>query len=436
MPYPLCLTPYALSLMPNFALIDCNNFFVSCERVFLPGLKTRPVVVLSNNDGCIVALSNEAKALGLKRGDPYFQVRPLCERHGVTAFSGNHRLYGDMSARVMATLSTMVPDMEVYSIDEAFLMLDGIAAESLGDFGRSIVSKVRRHTGIPTSLGIAPTKTLAKIAARFAKKYPAYRSVCIIDTDDKRRKALAMTQVEDVWGVGRRLSRRLNDVGIMTALDFADRPEADIKRLLNVVGQRTWRELRGESCIALETAPPAKKQMCCSRSFATEIYNFDALSQAVAGFAANLGRKLRQQESLAVSISVFGYTNAHRPDQPQYCGSAQRTLDEPTADTMLLTEAAVDCLRRMYREGYGFKKGGILVTEICPAGSMQQSLFGSPEERERRQRLMEVVDRINSGSMAHDRVHVARYSPLDSCIRREMSSRLYSTKLTDAIEIK
>lgn len=418
-----------------FGLIDCNNFFVSCERVFMPVLKTRPVVVLSNNDGCIVALSNEAKALGLKRGDPYFQVRALCERHNVVAFSGNHRLYGDMSARVMSTLSTMVPEMEVYSVDEAFLMLDGFDPANLPDFGRSIVAKVRRHTGIPTSLGIAPTKTLAKVAARFAKKYPAYRSVCIIDSDDKRRKALSLTAIDDVWGIGRRLSRRLHDVGIETALDFADRPEADIRRLLNIVGQRTWRELRGEPCIALETAPPDKKQMCCSRSFATEIYSFDQLSQAIAGFAGILGRKLRAQNSMAVSISVFGYTNAHRSDQPQYCGSAHRTLDEPTADSMQLTEAAVDCLHRMYRQGYGFKKAGILITEICPAASMQQSLFGNDADRQRRRRLMEVVDQINSGSMAHDRVHVARYSPVDSCIRREMSSRLYSTKLTDAIQI-
>ena len=418
-------------------LIDCNNFFVSCERVFIPALRHRPVVVLSNNDGCIVALSNEAKALGLKRGNPFYQVRELCSRHGVAAFSGNHRLYGDMSARVMSTLASEVPDMEVYSIDEAFLMLDSVrlADSELPEFGRQLVAKVRRHTGIPTSLGIASTKTLAKIASKFAKKYPAYHSVCMIDNEHKRRTALAMTPVEDVWGIGRRLSRRLNDVGIKTALDLADRNEADIRQLFNVVSQRTWRELNGEACISVELTEPSKKQMCCSRSFGSDIYDFDRLSQAVAAFTGILGRKLRAQGSAAVSLSVFAHTNSFRSDLPQYYNSAHRTLDEPTNDSMLLTGAAIDCLKAVYRKGYGFKKAGVLICEICPAGAMQRSLFGNAGDRERRQRLMDAVDRINAGSLSHDKVHVARYTPVDSCIRHELRSRLYSTKLSDVINV-
>lgn len=416
-------------------LIDCNNFFVSCERVFMPALRERPVVVLSNNDGCIVSLSSEAKALGLKRGNPFFQIRDLCERNGVTAFSGNHRLYGDMSGRVMATLGTMVSDLEIYSIDEAFLNLDFCRSDTLESFGRSIVARVRRNTGIPTSLGIAPSKTLAKIAARFAKKYPAYHAVCIIDNEEKRRKALQLTDIGDVWGIGRRLSRRMHDVGIHSALDLADRPKADIERLLNIVGERTWRELNGEPCITMDIVEPAKKQMCCSRSFAEDIYNLNRLSEAIAAFAGILGRKLREQKSVTMSMSVFIHTNSFRSDQPQYYGNAHFTLDEGTNDTIQLTEVAVDCLRRAYRKGYGIKKAGIHICEICPEVSLQQSLFAKEGERERRRRLMEVVDRINAGSAEHDKVHVARYSPISSCVRNELKSRLYSTRLDDAIKV-
>lgn len=417
-------------------LIDCNNFFVSCERVFMPALRQRPVVVLSNNDGCIVALSNEAKALGLKRGNPFFQVRTLCSLNGVAAFSGNHRLYGDMSARVMATIGSMVNDMEIYSIDEAFLNLGACPQAELEDFGRSIVARVRRNTGIPTSLGIAPSKTLAKIAARFAKKYPAYRSVCIIDSEDKRRKALALTDIGDVWGIGRRLSRRLHDVGIHNALDLADRPRTDVERLLNVTGERTWRELNGEDCIPYEITETTKKQMCCSRSFATDIFSYDRLSEAIAAFAAILGRKLREQSAVALSLSVFVHTNSFRHDLPQYYNCAHRTLDEGTNDTMQLTDAAVECLGRIYRKDAGIKKAGIYICEICPEAAIQQSLFAKDGDRDRRRRLMEVVDNINSGGLGHDKVHVARYTPVNSCIKHEMNSPLYTTRLNDIIDVK
>ena len=416
-------------------LIDCNNFFVSCERVFVPALRNRPVVVLSNNDGCIVALSNEAKAIGLKRGMPFFQVRDLCLRNGVAAFSGNHRLYGDMSGRVMATLASMVPDLEIYSIDEAFLNLNICPEDRLTDFGRNLVARVRRNTGIPTSLGIASTKTLAKIAARFAKKYPAYRTVCMIDSEDKRRKALALTDIADVWGIGRRLAPRLRNVGINTALDLADRPEADIKKLMNIPGQRIWKELNGEACIDIDLSDPAKKQMCCSRSFAEDIYRQASLNEAIAAFAGILGRKLREQESAAVSLSVFIHTNHFRNDLPQYRNCAHTTLDEPTNDTLRLTAAAVECLGRIYREGYGIKKAGIYICEICPESSLQQSLFAKEGERERRRRLMDVLDDINSRCMTRDKVHVAGYSPLDSCIRHEMRSRLYSCRMSDIINV-
>lgn len=418
-----------------YGLIDCNNFFVSCERIFNPSLRNRPVVVLSNNDGCAVALSNEAKALGIKRGNPFFEISSLCKANNVAVFSGNHRLYGDISSRVMATISELVPEIEVYSVDEAFLDLNGFSPQEMPQLNRELVRRVRRNVGVPVSLGVAPTKTLAKIGARFAKKFPGYKGVCAVDTDHKRRTALSLTPVGDVWGVGRRLNRRFAQVGIGTALDLADRPAKDIERLLNITGQRTWRELNGEACISMELTEKNKKQLCCSRSFGEMTSDLERLSEAIAAFSSILGRKLREQKICAVSLSVFLHTNAFRHDLQQYFNSAGYTLDEPTSDTMRLTEAAVVALRRVYRKEYCYKKAGILITETVPESSIQQSLFCTPADRERRRKLMSVVDFINTGSGARDTVHVARYAPVTSCVRHEHMSRNYSTQLKDIIHI-
>lgn len=417
-------------------LIDCNNFFVSCERVFNPALRNRPVVVLSNNDGCIVALSNEAKMVGLKRGNPYFKVKDLCERHGVEVLSGNHRLYGDMSSRVMAVLASLVPDIEIYSIDEAFINLDGYAPDRVVDAGREIVRQIRRCTGIPTSLGISSTKTLAKIAAHFAKKYKGYRSVCLIGDDESRRKALELTAISDVWGVGRRLRKRFERVGITSAIQFADMTAADVSAFLNVTGLRTWRELNGEACIDMDVVEPAKKQMCCTRSFGKMLSTFDQLCQAIALFATIVSRKLREHHQAAVSISVFIHTNAFRDDMEQYFNSAHRPLPEATNDTMELTKIATECLRSVFRKGYHYKKAGVIVTEIVDEGAVRRSLFADPADRARRGRLMDVMDRINSDSIAHDRVHIAAYQPVESIVRSERRSRLYSSNFSDIITVK
>jgi DNA polymerase V len=377
-------------------------------------------------------MSNEAKALGIRRGAPYFQIRSVCEQNGVYAFSGNHRLYGDMSTRVMATIASIVPEIEIYSIDECFMHFDGWQTDRLPEVGRDIVRRVLRNTGIPTSLGVAPTKTLAKIASKFAKKHAAYRCVCMIDTDEKRRKALALTHVEDVWGIGRRLAVKMHAAHIDTALQLADLPKERISKMLNITGERTWRELNGEPCVGVES-DTGRKQICCSRSFGKAITDFDQLSEAVAAFTAIAARKLRQQRGCAASISVFIHTNAFREDQEQYYNSALRTLDEATNDTMTLTAAAVEALKRIYRRGYSFKKAGVMITEIIDESKVQPSLFGSAEDRERRAKLMSVVDRINSGSMARDTVHVATQAPIDSCVRSEKMSRQYSTRLSDVI---
>lgn len=416
-------------------LIDCNNFFVSCERVFDPSLRGKPVIVLSNNDGCAVAISNEAKALGIKRGTPLFKMRDVVERNGVSVVSGNHRLYGDLSSRVMATISEIIPEIEIYSVDECFIRFDKWPVDDLVGAGRDIVRRVRRNVGIPTALGIAPTKTLAKVAARFAKKYSGYRSVCVIDSEEKRLKALALTEISDVWGIGRRLGRKMRARHIDTALDFARLPLARVKSMVNVVGERTWRELNGERCIEMETAPPDKKQICCSRSFASMIFEPEPLFEAMAAFATIVARKLREQNSAAVSLGVFIHTNAFREDMEQYHPSNFRSLAEPTNDTLTLTSAAIDALRPIYRRGYGFKKAGIIITEIVPADSIQQSLFARPEDRERRRRLMSVVDNINRCSLARDMVHVATRSPLESCVRCERQTRRYSTRLSDIIVV-
>lgn len=416
-------------------LIDCNNFFVSCERVFDPSLRGRPVIVLSNNDGCAVALSNEAKALGLRRGDPYFKVRPLCEREGVRVLSGNHRLYGDMSSRVMATIASQVPDIDIYSVDECFLHLHDVAPDKLVDFGRGIVRQVRRDTGIPTSLGIASTRTLAKVAARFAKKYPGYHSVCRIANDESRRKALALTSIADVWGVGRRLRARFERVGITTALQFADMPRQAVEDMLNVTGVRTWRELNGEPCIEIDNAEPAKKQICCSRSFGTMLETFDQLRQAIALFSTIASRKLREQRSVAVAVSVFIHTNAFRDDLTQYYNSAQVRLPEASADVSEVTKAALVALASIFRKGYLYKKAGVIITDIAPAHAAPLSLFADSEARSRRQRLMAVVDDINAASLSHDSVHIASFLPVDNIVRTEHRSRLYSTRLNDIITI-
>lgn len=416
-------------------LIDCNNFFVSCERVFTPALRNRPVIVFSNNDGCAVALSNEAKALGIRRGDPFFKIRQLCESANVATLSGNHKLYGDMSSRVMATLSAITPSVEIYSIDEAFIDMSGWPIDKLQTVGHEIVRIIRRHTGIATSLGIAPTKTLAKIASHFAKKFPGYHGCCLIDTDEKRRKALSLSEARDVWGIGRKLARRLTDCGIHTALELADLSEDAVDKLFNVTGEKTWRELNGEPCVDFQPEDSSQKQMVCSRSFGKAITDFDELSGAVASFAANVGRKMRERGLCAVTVGVFIHTDAFRPDLPQYYNTAMVTLPEASADTLTITTAATDCLRNIFRKGFGYKKAGIIISELTDARHIQQSLFSNAVDRERRCRLMNAVDSINRSSIAHDTIHTAAYQPIDKYIRRENPSRLFSTRLSDIITV-
>lgn len=402
-----CIAAGGLDISPTMiGLIDCNNFFVSCERVFHPRLIGRPVVVMSNGDGCAVAMSNEAKALGITRGVPIYQIRDIIRRHNVITVHGDHRLYGDLSSRVMSTIEELVPDIEIYSVDECFIHFPPGTIDQTEQLAREIVKRVRRNVGIPTSLGIAPTKTLAKIAAWFAKKYPAYRAVCVMDTDEKRRKALALTDIRSVWGIGRRLTPRLQQVGIERALDLADFSESQVTTLLNVTGRRTWLELNGHPCIERETEPD-HKQICSSRSFTPPLETIEQLHEAVSSFITIASRKLRRQHSRARGVTVFLRTNHFRTDQPQYNRSTFVTLEEATADLMTLTKAAISGIDAIFRRGYMYRKIGVIITDIIPENAAQPSLFTSPEDRERRKRLMRLLDTLNANPRTPDSLKVA-----------------------------
>lgn len=378
-----------------FALIDCNNFYASCERVFNPSLIGKPVVVLSNNDGCVIARSNEAKQLGIKMGVPYYQIQDLSKQHHIAVFSSNLTLYGDMSNRVMNIIREYVPATEIYSIDEAFADLSGIEISKLEKLGREIVKKVKLHTGIPISIGIAPTKTLAKVANKFAKKYPAYKSVALIDTDEKRIKALKRFEIAEVWGIGRRNEKKLNAIGVNTAWDFTLLSPESVRKKMTVVGLRTWEELRGNSCITLETAPADKKEICTSRSFAREFTELSDLQTSVATYTAMCSEKLRKQKSVCGQIMVFIYTNPFKENVPQHYESRIIQIPEPTDDTTKLVHLAVLGLKSLYKKGYAYKKAGVILSEISTNTAIQKSLFDNLTTDKKKSKLMKTVDEIN-----------------------------------------
>lgn len=423
-----------------FALVDCNNFFVSCERVFQPQLEGKAVVVLSNNDGCVVSRSNESKAMGIKMGVPLFKVKNLVDQGKLIACSSNYALYGDLSNRVMSILSDAVPHIEVYSIDEAFLHLDGIPADSVPELCRGLVTKVKQWVGIPVSVGVAPTKTLAKMAGRFAKTYKGYRGVCMIDTDEKRRKALALTEICDVWGIGRRLSPKMDEWGVATASDFVERPREWVKSRLGVNGLRIWEELQGISCLAEEN-DIRRKSICTSRSFADMIDDEHELELRVADFAAACARKLRDEKSVAYDVTAFLYTNRFREDLNQYFPSATVRLTVAANSAQEIVVAALNALKSIYRPGYMYKKAGVIVSNIIPEDEVQMSLFDFDEElRHRNDTLSGIMDDVNqlsSSTRGRSLLRLASQRPghYSEGIRSDFRSRLYSTSLDDVIEV-
>ncbi|TPE45707.1 translesion error-prone DNA polymerase V subunit UmuC [Maribrevibacterium harenarium] len=378
-----------------FALVDCNNFYASCEKLFRPDLKDRPVAVLSNNDGCVVARSKEAKTLGLKMGVPVFQIRDQIERHDIVCFSSNYALYADMSARVMSVLEQEAPEVEIYSIDEAFLNLTGVShAEDLTEFGLRIKHKVHQWSGISVGVGIAPTKTLAKLANYAAKKYPATQSVVNLMDPERQRRLMALVDVSDVWGVGRRISERLKSQGIHTALDLADANAKSIRKEFSVVLERTQQELNGLSCLDMESIAPVKQQIVCSRSFAERITDKPTLQQAVAKYTARAAEKLRGEGRVAKSVQVFIRTGLFNNNDPRHVGSLTSRLATPTSDTRLLMKATDQLLNKLYRAGYRYAKAGVMLSDFFDPHHQQMDLF-TPTHNSKSETLMSVIDSIN-----------------------------------------
>lgn len=379
-----------------YGIADLDNCYVSCERVFRPDLVGKPVVVLSNNDGMIVARSNEAKALGVKDCTPYFQLAEQFPNEKIAVFSSNYELYGELTGRVISIISKETPAYFRYSIDECFMYLDGIELDKLQQWGENLHKRVKREVGMPISIGLAPTKTLAKIASKLAKKYEVYKHCCLIDTDYKREKALEWCPIEDVWGIGRRYAAKLQSLGCKTALDFA-KHHKDWVRLtfknINVV--RTWQELNGEDAVPNEELAK-KKSICTSRSFNGMISDIESLKTQVSNYAARCAEKLRQQNTVASIVGVFLNTNAFREDLAQYWNFRERQLITPSSSTITIVQAANDVLQSIYRLGYQYKKAGVIVMGIGPDSPIQQDLFDiNAEQFQKMKRLDEVVDRIN-----------------------------------------
>ena len=369
------------------ALADCNNFYVSCERVFLPSLEGRPVIVLSNNDGCAVARSNEAKAMGIPMGAPYHQVKRKCERNGVAVFSSNYELYGDMSRRVVSVLSRFAPGMEVYSIDESFLDLRGVSDPL--SLGKRMRGTVRKWTGIPISVGLGRTKTLAKLANRLAKK----EGTGCLQIDEGNRSVLERIPIEEIWGVGRRLGIRLRRVGLGDAWSFTQASPSSVRAIGGVTLERTRRELTGVSCLEMEEVPQPRRNTCCSRSFGKPVKSLRELEEAVSNYSVRATRKARSEGSLACGIQVFLSTNRFREDQPQYSNSVALSFDEPTDDPIRIVSNAKTLLRSIYRKGYFYKKAGVvLLGLIC--GRSRQSLLFEEHGDGRRKAFVEVMEEV------------------------------------------
>ena len=378
-----------------FALVDCNSFFCSVEKVFHPGLDGRPVCVLSSNDGCIVALTPEAKVVGLHRGDPIFKMKDIVEKHQVILFSTNMPLYAAMSRRVTSILRLSVHHVENYSIDESFCDLQSFGEHfDLTKLMREVRQRIKLWTDIPVSIGIAPSKTLAKMGSKFAKQYQGYRGVCMIDTEEKRRKALEIFALSDVWGIGRRTLEVLNYYGIHTPLQFADKKESWVRAHFHQPGVQTWMELNGIPCI--DTSEVIRNQnICTSRSFGDMVSDLPSLKASVASFASSCANKLRGQQSVCQSVTVFVSSNSFRTDLPQYGNAATVLLATPTADTLEINKAAMQCLESVYLPGIMYKKSGVLLGKISPAYPAQMELFNSPAMRMRRENLMHALDDIN-----------------------------------------
>lgn len=416
-----------------YALIDCNNFYASCERVFRPDLIGKPVCVLSNNDGCVIARSNEAKALGIPMGAPAFQYEKIFRENNVYVFSANFRLYGDMSMRVMNILSTYAPKIEIYSIDETFIDFTGFNYDTLKEYCINISHTVHKSTGIPISIGIAPTKSLSKAANRIAKKFPVEtKTVHYINSEELKIKALKWLKVEDVWGIGRRYTKKLNAININTAYDFVQLPDSYVKQIMSVVGLRLKRDLLGEKNIIEETIKP-KQNIATTRSFEKMYSTLDELNERIASFAVVCAEKLRKQHSCCNSMLIFLLTNYFRNDLPQYSKNIVVNLPFPTNSGIELAQYASIGLKRIFKEGYNYKKAGVIVMDITSEKYIQQGLFGNSDPRHKN--IMQVMDTINHRYGQHTLKLASQDKKRLWKMKQEKLSPRYSTKLSDIITV-
>lgn len=428
-------TDSAITNRPAFALVDINNFYVSCERVFNPDLVSRPVVVLSNNDGCVVARSNEVKALGVQMGTPWFKLKELAKQHGIKALSSNYTLYGDMSDRVMTILRDFSPHVEVYSIDECFLGLQGLGKlwPNAVDMGQLIRNRILQWTGLPVCVGFGATKTLAKLANHIAKKQAEFNGVCDLAAMPASQldALLSAIDVGEVWGVGQKISQHLNAAGIHTVRALRDTPTTWLRARFGVVMERIGHELRGVSCLALEEISAPRKQIISSRSFGELVYSLHELSEAVASHMGSAAEKLRLQNSVCNAIQVFIQTNPFRKQGRQYSNSITVPLPNASSDTRLLVRAALFGLKRIYREGYAYKKAGVILTGIDPITIYQDSLLTRYGADERSIKLMGVLDQLNQ-KYGRNTVSVFFAGNKQTWrMRREIMSPCYTTKWSD-----
>lgn len=416
-----------------FALVDCNNFYASCERVFDPKLNGKPIVVLSNNDGCVIARSNEAKAIGIPMGAPAFEYKTLFKKNYVHVFSANFALYGDMSNRVMQILENYSPDMEVYSIDECFLKLSGFEHFDLPDYGAKMRTQVVKWTGIPICVGIAPTKALAKVANRIAKKFPIQtQGVYCIDTEEKRIKALKWLQVEDIWGIGRKHAKRLKAYNIHNAYAFTQLTDSLVKSQMSVVGLRLKHDLQGIPTLDLEVIQ-TKKNIATTRSFEKNIVNLEELKERISTFAVSCAEKLRKEKCNCKIITVFLQTNCHRTELPQYNRSISVKLPYATSSSLELSNFAIAALKKIYKPDYMYKKAGVIIQDFTPEDNVQTTLFNTRNENHIP--LMKTIDRLNA-SLGQQKIRLGSQDLKRVWkMKQEKLSPRYTTNLNEIITI-
>ncbi len=421
------------SLKNSIALIDCNSFYASCERIFNPKLIGKPIVVLSNNDGCIITRSVEAKKLGIKMGDPYFKAKNIIKQNNVNVFSSNYSLYGDISQRVMDTLSKFSPEVEIYSIDEAFINLNGFENYELNIYCRHIRNKIKKWVGIPVSIGVGSTKTLSKVANHLAKKNSEYQGVCILKEWLEIKNGLMKTPIEDVWGIGRNLSLFLKKYNINNAFDYIETDKGWIKKNMGILGEKTYFELQGISCLEIDLVPSNKKSCCVSRSFSRPIKSMIELEESVASYGSRVAEKIREEGLIAESMSVFILTNHFNKSEKQYSNTIKLQLTYPSNNSIEIVKKAIEGLRIIYKQGYKYKKAGVILYGLHQSSKMRGLL---DYNREISDSVMNTVDTINTRYGSSTLKIAAEGIKKSWSMKRRKISNCYTTRFDELLTVK